>query len=431
MHGQTQYVKMIYVVNNGGGAPHALFEYAYYAVIAFQLLGNAWGLVVPLLGAGMLAVLAGACLIYSGSRAITADAPILFPLACVISFVALQIIVHNESLMGSDCRAFVTWLLALIVVQSLSLRRGFLHRFAVAALLIGLATIPYLTFWGGDDEVTRLAVGGETGLTNPTVLGEWFGFCSVYFILMGIEARRNIALLASWLVAIGCLYITTMTVSRTPLSGVAIAMAFALRRLLKRGFVPILCLLVLSWLIFASGLFDRIGSFYAERGTEDTGRMFLWPLAIERFLSSPLVGVGLSNIDIPLPPSNKLVGPHNGFLYIALASGVVPLAFFLVWWIRAAWGAFRANAERLPDAPLLIPLFIFAFLEMMASATSFMSVWHSVVLSIALSALTPQRVWWVKNVWKPEHLGCRGEARYVRRYQLPGHPWRSRRTSSK
>jgi O-antigen ligase len=393
---KTPYVKMIYIVNSGE-APPASFEYTYYALLAFQYLGNAWGLEVPLLGAGTLAALAGACLIRSGSRATTVYAPIVFPLACAISFVTLQIIVHNESLMGSDCRAFVTWSLALIVVQSLSLRPGFLHRFAIAALLIGLYTLRSLTFWEGRvDDVTRLAVPG-TGLANPTALGEWFGFCAVYFILIGIEAKRTIASVASWLVAIGCLYIMGMTVSRTPLLGVAIAITFALRRLLKRGFIPTLFLLALSWIIFASGLFERIESFYGTRGTEESGRMIIWPIAIERFLTSPLVGRGLSNTDIPVPSSKKVIGPHNGFIYIALSSGVVPLVFFLVWWIRAARGAFRANAERLPDAPLQIPLFIFAFLQMMVSSTGFMTPWNTVVLSTALSALTPRRVWWVKG----------------------------------
>jgi hypothetical protein len=59
--------------------------------------------------------------------------------------------------------------------------------------------------------------------------------------------------------------------------------------------------------------------------------------------------------------------------------------------VRAARGVLRANAERLSDASFQIPLYVFAFLEMMILDTAFMSDWHIVVLSMAMVAGAPRR----------------------------------------
>src|SRR5207244_1894485 len=97
--------KKIYVVTKSAKAPPASFEYAYYAVFGYALLNVAWGLVVPLLGAGMLAALAAACILRLGSRAKAVYAPIALPLACAISVITIQISLHGESLMGDGPRA--------------------------------------------------------------------------------------------------------------------------------------------------------------------------------------------------------------------------------------------------------------------------------------------------------------------------------------
>jgi hypothetical protein len=290
--------------------PPYLFEYAYYLLIAYAILGVAWGLHLPLFGAGTLALLAMLCVIRLGSRAIDVYAPVIFPLGCAISFIVLQLVLYNESLMSGDTRPFVPWLLKLIVVQSLCLRQGFLHRFALVTFVIGLFLLPYMHNMVHTDNIVRVGL-KEVGLTNANALAMWFGFCSVYFIITGIETKRNMVRVASWLIAVGCLYIVGLTVSRGPLLGVAITTTFALRRLLKRSFVPILFLLMLLWIIWAVGLFEEIATFYARRGTEETGRSFLWSSGVERFFSSPLVGMGISNVEIPLP-SGYPAAPHNG-----------------------------------------------------------------------------------------------------------------------
>jgi O-antigen ligase len=294
------------------------------------------------------------------------------------------------------------------------------------AFFIGLVSLPFLKYQSITSEVARIGGGEASGLANGNVLAMWFGFCSVYFFIVGVETRRTVVRVASWLMSVGCLYVLGLTVSRGPLLGVAIAITFALRRLLKRGFLPVLGLLALSWIILVSGLFESVTAFYIARGAEESGREFLWPLAMERFLNSWPAGVGASDAMIRRP-SGYLAGPHNGFLYIALASGVIPLAFFLAYWIRAAKGAFRANSAHLPDAPFQVPLFIFAFLEMMMLDGAFMSAWHVVVLSIATAAQAPRRALRIRGSVIPRYSGHDLEVvKYTStKYSPKGQLWRS------
>ena len=75
---------------------------------------------------------------------------------------------------------------------------------------------------------------------------------------------------------------------------------------------------------------------------EETGRELLWPAAIDRIFSSPFVtlfGGGPSNVTLDIAGHPESIGPHNTFLFFALSSGVIPLAFFIAFWIQAVWRA--------------------------------------------------------------------------------------------
>ncbi len=417
MHGLPRHAKMIRM-SNAADAPPRFVEHAYYALVFYAIMGPALGLSVDFLGAGALATLAAFCIMRLGSRAIGVYTPFAFPLGCAISYLAVQVIVHGESLMEPTLRWVVTWLMALIVVWSLSLRQGFLHRFALATFVIGLALLPYLrlgyvTVAGYE----RAGLDSTVGLSNPNDLAAWFGFCSVYFIIAGIETKRTVICTASWLSAVGCLYIVSLTVSRGALLAVAIAATIALRHLLKRSFLPVLLLMLLSWISYESGLFERAITSYAARGTEETGRFLVWPLAAKRFLSSPLTGVGAAKIATYVPQVHHSITPHNGFLAVALASGVVPLTFFVAYWWGAAWGAFRSSIERTADAPFQAPLLVYTFLITLDGNFSFTFPWAVVTLSTALAASAPRQV---RRIVAPRvgrhgtvgHSGRQGEAGY-------------------
>src|SRR5262249_54516972 len=153
-------------------------------------------------------------------------------------------------------------------------------------------------------------------------------FCSIYFAIAGLETERFTYRVGAWALAIGCLFVLTLSVERGPLLAAALALTVVFRGLLKRGFIPLFVLIILTGAVSLSGLFDRAVSQYSTRGTEDTGRVgSLWPDAIERISKSPVFGEGAS----------KVGTPHNTFLLFALSSGIVPLVFYIAFWIRLAW----------------------------------------------------------------------------------------------
>jgi hypothetical protein len=303
--------------------------------------------------------------------------------------------VHNEPLMGDAVRQYVPWLLILVIIQSLSLRQGFLHRFVLVIFVSLLATLPYMKFDMGGHGMGRASLERTISIANANDLAAYFGFCAVYFTVFSLETKRPMLRATSGLIAVGCLYVVGLAVSRGVLLTFAIATTVALRRLLKRGFLPLVLLLVVGWIAYESGLFEQIIAAYTIRGTEETGRFLLWPVAIESFLNSPLAGVGGSNAVVYIPSTGKAVTSHNAFIAIALASGVVPLGFFIAYWVRAIRGAWHSNAKRFPETPFLAPLLVYTFLVEMASAGLFRSEWAVLTLSMALVAGAPHRGRWL------------------------------------
>ena len=113
--------------------------------------------------------------------------------------------------------------------------------------------------------------------------------------------------------------------------------------------------------------------------------MAAWPLIIDSFLDSPLIGVGHSNIGVTLSGAH-FVSPHNGFLYIAQSSGVVPLALFIAYWLRSGWAVHQADDEKSPDAAFYFPLLAFTFITVNLGGNTFMTFWAIVSLAIPMTA---------------------------------------------
>lgn len=406
-------------------APPLWVEYTYYALIFYGIMGSGLGVSLPMLAGGMMVVLAAVCILRQGSRAIAVHKPIALPLACALSFLAVQVVVYDEPLTGGILRSMITWILGLLIVQSLCLRQGVLHRLAIVLFTIGLITLPYLTFQGGEVGTERASaeqsmISGD--LTNPNGLGAWFGFCAVYFAIVGVETQRNAVRIAAWLVAVGCLYIVGLTVSRGALFATAVGIVFAVRRLLKRGFIPLLVFIIMSWIIYEFGLFERLTSLYAARGMEETGRLLVWPVAIDRYFSSPLIGVGASNVATYVPFSGRLYTPHNSFIYFALSSGVVPLALFVACWIRAARNAF-SYGEQTQKGPFRVPLLAYTLCISLIGDLAFLQPWGLLTFSIILTPDTPAngQSFLVQHVRRPRgvhHSGQRTQGGRPLRYGL-------------
>jgi len=362
-----------------------IIEYVYFALIVNSIMGSVWGIAIPFVGGAGLALLALYCVWLSSKDLKNLRAQLLLPAGCAMVSVAIQVLVYDGSLLAQENREFINWIWAIVIVQSLMPRDKFLHEFALTALGIGALLLPHLNLTYGGEESIRAGLEAGVGFANPNDLAAWFGFCCVYSLVVAVETRRNANRLLWLFVATGCLIVVGLTVSRATLMAVAIAGILAARRLLKRGFVPLLVFAILGSGFFVSGIFDEAVGHYEQRGTEESGRLLVWPLAIERLLESPFVGVGMDKLGTYVPQIGKGITPHNGFLYVGLASGIIPLVLFVAYWVKAARGAWSSNKRGLPNAPFQIPLFVYTLIVSSFGAGVFMFPWAVVTLCHAMA----------------------------------------------
>jgi O-antigen ligase len=361
------------------------FEYLFYVQVFYSIMGPVIGISLNMLGIGILFLLAGCCAMRLGRRTTVIVSLLMFPIACAATFIAVQVLVHGESLLSSSyVRPFVPWILSLVVVQWLALRPGFLHRGSMAMFLVGCSTVPYLRAF--KNAADRAGLQSGIGISNPNDLGAWFGFCCVYFAILGIESRRQWIRATAFVLSGMCLFIVGLTVSRAPLLAAALCIMFALRRVVKRGILPLLSFIVVVWLAFGLGFFERSASLYQQRGLEETGRFLVWPKAIERFQNAPLTGVGASRVNTYVPQKGIAISPHNSFLFIALASGIVPLVFYAGYWLALFRISIRAGARVLADAPFHSALLLYAFVISLNLNQTFMVPWTIITLGAVTNA---------------------------------------------
>ncbi len=183
------YAQPIGLKHSSAWTPPWMVEAGYYLYLFHAVFGSLWGISVPLIGGGAIAGLAAICLWRLKSELKKLLSPIALLLGCAISFIVIQIVFHEESITGDSVRSFVIWILGLVLVRSLCLRPGLGHRFTLVLFTIGLITLPYIGFKvDADRAYVAEAVSGN--LSNANGLGEWFGFCAVYFAVVGLETTR-------------------------------------------------------------------------------------------------------------------------------------------------------------------------------------------------------------------------------------------------
>lgn len=362
----------------GRASAPVYLEYAWYTSLAYATLGQAWGVEIPVLGGALLVLVAVACIASVGDRIVQTYEPARLALLAGVLIIGISYSAYSEQSFGGGI-AFVGWLCTLVIVQTLTLRPGFLQRFAWAAFAIGVAALPLVTLRGGGATARAF---GSGGVSNPNVLGMWFGFSAVYFLFEGLQSKNGTRRTISWGLAIGSLFIVFLTVSRGALAGVILACVVGFGSTLKRFIGPVLLLVGVLVGVYVSEVFDPLIEQYVARGAEESGRERLWPAALERIYASPWVGVGLDDIKIKYS-KHKFVNPHNAFLHIALAGGIVPAICYLGYLVKVGVGCLHLMKR--PDsteALLLPPLVAFGVIQIMVADYNFMSAWVVVVLAL-------------------------------------------------
>lgn len=361
--------------------PPAFLEYSWYVLLAYAMLGQAWGVVIPSLGGALLGLLAVVCFFTVGAQISQVYAPVALAIATGVSMMAVQYFLHSEQSLYESI-PFIGWLFTVVIVQALSLRPRFLHRFAVAAFVIGLGVLPYMQ--GHDDSGLMRAAASGTGIANPNSLGMWFGFSVVYFAFYGLQSRTLLQRAVYWAGALGSLYVVAITVSRGPILAIFLACAVGLHSVLKRNFYPAVSLVLLIWLAYESEIFNQLLDQYFVRGTTETGRGKMLPLVLQRIFDSPWTGVGLDAIRTPTPWHRRGMTPHNGLLYLWLGAGIIPLICFLGYLARAVRGSLQMMRRiRTEEAAIVPALVTFALIEIIILDTVFMSAWVVVAFALA------------------------------------------------
>ena len=276
----------------------------------------------------------------------------------------------------------------LVVVQALCLYRPhFVHRCAWVILFLGLALVPFMAMGagGGYERLRSSAPRRVPAFSNPNALAAWFGFSAVYLTFRGyVETRQSYRLIA-WFMAICSLYVVSMTVSRGALIAVAASLLVAGRRMMKAGLLPGLLLIVILLGLLEVGVFDRAIYSYSRRAGEETGRLLIWPLLLDKFMDSPLVGIGVTNAGAVSPSTGTFITPHNSFLLFAVASGIVPFLLFCLYCGRSAVAALRANPDH-QDSMYYLPLVLYTVLTTSAGNMDFMAPWAVLSLAVPVAA---------------------------------------------
>lgn len=374
-------------------APPDWAEKAYYALTVYAVMCTVWHIDVPMLGSLAMALLAGYCAQHAVLHSVTVRRALALPFLCALTLLSVQLLFHGEPLQAEFVQTFVTWMMSLVIVQSLALRAGFIHRFALMCFAIGLLTLPYMRFAMDVGGSQRLGLDRRVGFSNPNDLGAWFGFCALYFVVLAIESKRQSVRIIAAICAIGAGLLLGATVSRGPLLAVATAVIVAFRRTLKRGFLPLVVLCAALNVAFALGAFDSLFQNYSARGDVDSGRLSTWPLVVERIGNAPFMGVGMSRIETWVAKQGAAITPHNAYLFFALSSGVLPFLLFIGYFVRAAWRtlADHVHPAVVSERPFRLPLLCYVVLNCLTLDYLFMAPWAVAALSIA-SLDSPRRV---------------------------------------
>ncbi|TXG85202.1 MAG: O-antigen ligase domain-containing protein [Thermomicrobiales bacterium] len=371
----------------------SLTELAYLFVMFYAVLGAPLGLTIGNVGVGILMVLVlGVCLVEGGSDHALVLKQISWALASGVSYLLIQFLVHDESSSQLYVRNVGIWIPSLIVVQWLVGREQFLPRFAFVTIALGFAMLPYMNTYGGGG-YQRFGLDNSVGFANPNDLGCWYGFCALYLTVAGFSARTTASRIVFWVLGLLCLFLVTLTLSRSPLIAMAGALLVASRRIFKESFPLLLLLAGLAYGAMLSGVFDTALKSYGLRATEETGRLRIWPMLIEKFLNAPFVGIGASHAGA-VDAGGKFITPHNGFMLIGVSSGIVPLTFFVAHWIKAGVLALRATVGNWPLSEYQLPLLVYALLVTNTGNQSFMAPWAIVCLALPFCSPSSGRPEW-------------------------------------
>jgi hypothetical protein len=285
------------------------------------------------------------------------------------SYLFIQMGIHDLPLDQPYVKPILLWILMASTIYGLINKPGFLPRLGVAIFILTLILIPFYS-WGTGSRIKERAIAEGAGVGNPNDLGAWVGFAVLMFWLRFLKTtnfRKRLQLGACAFIG---LLMLMQTLSRGSLLALAAGMVIALLDTrIERKFITILVIAILGIIAWNTPVFLQGIKDYDVRMTEidKSPRIELFFNSVEEFFANPWFGNGADKVDVPIERRVNAESPHNGFLLLGIAGGVVPFFLFLGLWLTALYFAVSYRGRKPREDVSAVPLLIYAFMQTLVS----------------------------------------------------------------
>jgi O-antigen ligase len=241
----------------------------------------------------------------------------------------------------------------------------------LAISYLGVLLIPHLSIHQATDVIESALAGAWRG---PFGHKNGAGSMMVVLTFIGIFVARAVNLMTGLIIVTGAMVFLSFTASKSPIGllPLVLLLSFALLRLRS---APARYTLVVGSVVIANLLtvgtvaIEPLGNLIAAMGSDAsyTGRDEIWLFAIENVLRKPITGFGfqafwgtgdlLFNWGVNESWGLRASDAHNGYLNIAVMTGLTGLALTLVWTVLQPLADLSAG-RRNPFDPALTTLFV-------------------------------------------------------------------------
>jgi len=262
-------------------------------------------------------------------------------------------------------------------------RDHFSRLLAVGALIVLLLCYAGIIF------LPELSIHQSTDLAEPDLAGNWRGFFThkngagagmVVLVFIGIfVARTSSSLLGALIVALAAIFLV-FTEAKSPirLLPVVLGLSVLLTRLRNPAAkfiaaisVPAIIAILTIGSVRFEAIYALVGGWISD--PTFTGRDEIWSFALDHIAERPVVGFGfqafwgtpelLSNWTYLKSWGYRASDAHNGFLNIAVMTGLVGLAVSMIWiFVQPLLDHMRAPADRTDPALSMLFLQIWLFI---------------------------------------------------------------------
>ena len=370
-----------------------VIRYLYFAYVFVSLIAGP--LNIPFAKIGSLWVGAVAFLIFLRKpHSFNRISPMhIFPFLITVTTCGIMSIIHglswSDPIWNVVFRLMVVWILNSYIVSEIIITPK-CYEIMVVVISITLV-IGYFSSAAILGDYNRLSIMNGSSFGNSNDFAHWCSFCVLSFLFMSFRLRDVFQKSFFLIMAAVFLILALSTFSRATLLGLAASGIFYLFLLItksdlkRKNFLANIVLIGLLFLVILQlNVFETISLGYSNRWEEETGRMELWPAAIEVIRKAPVWGWGNLYQEIYMPLKNSSTSTHNPFLRLATYAGVVPSIILLMYYTKGfvkSYIDYRTNSETI----YVVVLLFFMFLAINTSNWEFVHLPMTIVFSLVFS----------------------------------------------